>query len=260
MMVTNPYLVDTHTHIYLDEFASEYPGIVDRAREQGVEKFYLPGIDSTVIQNIIDLADRYPGVCCPMMGLHPGSVKENYLEELAIVESWLSRRSFAAVGEIGLDFYWSRTFEAQQIAAFRIQIEWALAYNLPIVIHTRGAMSETINIVREYTNRGLKGIFHCFGDTYEAARDIIDAGFFLGIGGVITYKNSGLAAVLEKVNLEHLVLETDAPYLSPHPFRKDRNEPQYLIYVVDKLASVKKVPRETVAFVTSANAQKIFAQ
>jgi TatD DNase family protein len=255
-----PTLIDTHTHIYLKEFAADLPQVMARARAENVEKFYLPGIDSTSIEDMMALEAQYPGVCIPMMGLHPCSVKENYMDELALVDSWLSRRKFPAVGEIGLDFYWDRTFETQQYEAFRAQIEMALAHQLPIVIHTRNAMPETIGVVKEYGARGLKGIFHCFGDTLEAAREIIGAGFYLGIGGVLTYKNAGLASVLEKIDLEHIVLETDAPYLTPVPHRGKRNEPAYLRYVVDRIASIKGVTPETVASVTSANAQKIFAE
>lgn len=257
-MPTIPTLVDTHTHIYGKQFVSDLPEVVARAQAEGVEKFYLPGIDSTVIESMLALEARYPGVCIPMMGLHPTSVNAGYQAELDIVATWLSRRPFAAVGEIGLDFYWDRTFETQQYEAFRAQIELALAHRLPIVIHTRNAMPETIRVVKEYTSRGLRGIFHCFGDTYESAVEIIDAGFYLGIGGVLTYKNSTLPAVLARIPLEHLVLETDAPYLTPVPFRGKRNEPSYLRYVVDHLATLKNVSAATIADVTTANAQKIF--
>jgi TatD DNase family protein len=251
-------LIDTHTHIYLKEFAGDLPQVMDRAQAESVGKCYLPCIDSSVIAAMLSLEARYPGVCHPMMGLHPCSVKAGYREELSEVESWLSRRPFPAVGEIGLDFYWDRTFEAQQYEAFRAQIELALTYRLPIVIHTRQAMQETIKVVSEYTSRGLRGIFHCFGDTYESASAIIDMGFYLGIGGVLTYKNSGLASVLERIDLQHLVLETDAPYLTPVPFRGKRNEPSYLRYIVDGIASIKDISPETVASITTANAEKIF--
>ena len=251
-------IVDTHTHIYGRQFAADLPSVIERARAEGVEKFYLPGIDSAVIPEMLALEASYPGVCIPMMGLHPCSVKADFQNELSVIENWLGQRPFPAIGEIGLDFYWDRTFEAEQYTAFRAQIELALAYRLPIVIHTRNAMPETIRVVKEYTSRGLTGIFHCFGDTYESAMEIIQAGFYLGIGGVLTYKNSSLPAVLEKIDLSHLVLETDAPYLTPVPFRGKRNEPAYLRYIVDKLALVKGVSPETVAEITSQNAQKIF--
>lgn len=165
--------------------------------------------------------------------------KENYKDELAIVKDWLAKRRFAAVGEIGLDFYWDKTFTVQQYEAFRMQIELSLQYELPIVIHTRNAMQETIDVVSEYVPRGVRGIFHCFGGSYDNARQIIDMGFYLGIGGVLTYKKSGLAEVLAKIDLEYMVLETDSPYLTPVPFRGKRNEGSYLKYVVEKLAEIK---------------------
>lgn len=253
------FIVDTHTHIYGKQFASDRAQVIARAQAEGVQKFYLPGIDSTVIDDMLALEAQYPGVCIPMMGLHPTSVNAGYRSELDVIEGWLSRRPFAAIGEIGLDFYWDRTHEAQQYEAFRAQIELALTHRLPIVIHTRNAMPETLRIVQEYTPRGLRGIFHCFGDTYESARAITRAGFYLGIGGVVTYKNSTLPAVLAQIPPEHLVLETDAPYLTPVPFRGKRNEPSYLRYVIDHLATIYNAPASTIASITTANAQKIFA-
>ncbi len=193
-----------------------------------------------------------------MMGLHPCSVKENYKEELHIVAEWLDKRPFAAVGEIGLDFYWDKTFADQQYHAFKDQMEWALQYNLPIVIHSRNAMQETIETVKSFAERGLRGIFHCFSGNAVDATRIIELGFLLGIGGVVTYKNAGLAEALENISLEHLVLETDAPYLTPVPFRGKRNESSYLQYIAQKLAEVKKVSVEEVAEITTKNAEKIF--
>jgi TatD DNase family protein len=177
---------------------------------------------------------------------------------LKVVKDWLSKRKFAAIGEIGLDFYWDKTFVRQQHEAFHQQVEWALHYDLPIVIHSRDSTNECIDVVRQHQKGKLKGIFHCFGGDYESAMRVIDAGFYLGIGGVLTYKNSGLAAVLEKIPLEHMVLETDAPYLTPVPFRGKRNESSYLKYIVEKLALVKGVSVEEVADITSSNAEKIF--
>ncbi|HEX2684957.1 MAG TPA: TatD family hydrolase, partial [Ferruginibacter sp.] len=232
--------------------------VISRAEQEGVKKFYLPAIDSTETENLILLEEKFPGKCIAMMGLHPCSVKENYMDELSQVKNWLAKRKFAAVGEIGLDFYWDKTFTAQQYEAFRMQIELSLQYNLPIVIHTRSAMQETIDVVREFEGRGAKGIFHCFGGTVENAKEIIDAGFYLGIGGVLTYKKSGLAEVLEHIDLQHMVLETDSPYLTPVPFRGKRNESSYLKYIVERLAEVKKVSTEEVRTVTTANAEKIF--
>ncbi len=251
-------LVDSHCHLYLDEFKTDIKEVLKRAETEGVNKFYLPGIDSSEIENIILLEEKFPGKCIAMMGLHPCSVKENYQDELAVVADWLSKRKFAAVGEIGLDFYWDKTFIDLQYEAFKIQIELSLQYKLPIVIHTRNAMQETIDVVNEFIPKGVRGIFHCFGGSYKNAREIIDAGFYLGIGGVVTYKNAGLAEVLEKIELNHLVLETDSPYLTPVPFRGKRNESSYLKYVVEKIAQIKNISVEEVAAVTTSNAEKIF--
>jgi len=251
-------LIDSHCHLYGEEFKEDIEKVIERAEAAGVRKFYLPGIDSSAIDSMLALEARFPGKCQPMMGLHPCYVKENYLDELAIVEDWLSRRSFAAVGEIGLDHYWDTTFAVQQVHAFKTQIEWSIRFNLPIVIHTRNAMQETIEIVKIYQKQGIRGIFHCFSGSYESATEIIKAGFYLGIGGVLTYKKAGLAEVIEKIGLEHLVIETDAPYLTPVPFRGKGNESSYLTYVVARLAEIKQCSIEEVAAVTSANAEKIF--
>lgn len=232
--------------------------MMQRAFDKGIERFYLPGIDSEVIDRMFELEKSYPGKCICMMGLHPCSVNEKYREELSIVEQWLTQRRFAAVGEIGLDFYWDKTFTDQQYEAFHYQVNLALQYHLPIVIHTRNAMQETIDVVKQYTPKGLHGIFHCFSGNYDDARQVIDAGFLLGIGGVVTYKNGGLAEWLAKVPLENIVLETDAPYLTPVPFRGKRNESSYLIYVAEKLASVYQVSVDEIGRITSENALKVF--
>jgi len=251
-------IIDTHCHLYLDEFKNDIDDVIKRAEVETVNKFFLPAIDSSEIENMFLLESKFPGKCIAMMGLHPCYVKENYLDELAVVKDWLSKRKFAAVGEIGLDFYWDKTFEKQQYEVFRIQIDLALQYSLPIVIHTRDAMQESIDVVKEFVPKGVKGIFHCFGGSYENAKEIIDAGFYLGIGGVLTYKKSGLSEVMEQIDLKHMVLETDAPYLTPLPFRGKRNESSYLKYIVEKLALIKNISTEEVAAVTTANAEKIF--
>lgn len=251
-------LIDTHCHLYSEEFDIDRDAMIERAIQLGVAKFYLPAIYSKAIDGMLALEQKYQGVCIAMMGLHPCYVKENYKEELAIVQDWLDKRSFAAVGEIGLDFYWDTNFKEQQYEAFNLQMDWALEKNLPIVIHTRNAMQETIEMVKPFAAKGLKGIFHCFSGSYESAIQIINMGFLLGIGGVITYKNAGLGEVLLNIGLEHLVLETDAPYLTPVPFRGKRNESSYLQYVVEKLADIKQVSIEEVAAITSANAEQLF--
>lgn len=251
-------LIDTHCHLYSTEFGEEIADLIEKAQKVGIQKFYLPAIDSEVIQAMLELEAAYPNVCFAMMGLHPCFVKENVDEELAIAKEWLDKRDFVAVGEIGLDFYWDKTFETEQKKAFDLQMSWALSMNKPIVIHTRNAMQETIDMVKPYAKKGLKGIFHCFSGSYESAKQIIDMGFLLGIGGVLTYKNAGLPAALENIGLNHMVLETDAPYLSPVPYRGKRNESSYLLEIAIKLAEVKKLPLEDVATITTANAQKIF--
>jgi TatD DNase family protein len=251
-------LIDTHAHLYLEEFKNDIEGVIDNAIKQGVEKIYLPGIDSSEIANMLALEDKYPDSCVPMMGLHPCYVKENYRDELAIVADWLAKRRFAAVGEIGLDFYWDTSFSQQQYEAFAIQMQWAIDRDYPIVIHTRNAMEETISAVKPFVEKGLRGIFHCFSGNADAAKRVTDMGFYLGIGGVITYKNSGLAEALENIPVEKLVLETDAPYLTPVPYRGKRNESAYLRYILSKLSEVKKMPELELAAITTANAQKIF--
>jgi TatD DNase family protein len=253
-------LIDTHCHLYNKEFDRDREEMIQRADLEGVERFYLPMVDSASRAALLDLEARYPGRCLGMTGLHPTSVKEDYCAELRIVEEDLARRPWAAVGEIGLDFYWDRTFEPQQFEAFHLQIEWAIQYRLPIVIHSRDSMKESIGVVRQHVAQGVRGVFHCFGGSLEDAREILDLGFYLGIGGVLTYKNSGLPDVLREIPMDSIVLETDAPYLAPVPYRGKRNEPAYLHYVVERLAEVKSVSVEDVAAVTTANAEKLFGR
>ena len=252
--------IDTHCHLYLDDFAEDILEIIQRADYEGVKKFFLPAIDSNSFPQLMNLEKKFPGVCIPMAGLHPCSVKENYKEELRFVEKNLSEGSYAAVGEIGLDFYWDRSFEKEQYEAMHTQVEWALEHDIPIVIHSRESIQQTIGLVKEHQRGRLKGIFHCFNDSYQSAREIIDLGFYMGIGGVITYKNSTLPGVVKQIDLEHFVLETDAPYLTPVPFRGKRNESSYIKFIAGKLAELKSINIEEVAAVTSANAEKIFGR
>jgi len=253
-------MIDTHCHLYGEAFASDRAEVIQRAEKEGVERFYLPAIDSGSREALRALEARYPGVCFGMAGLHPCSVKGNYLEELRVVEEDLARRPWVAVGEIGLDFYWDRTFEREQYEVFRQQIRWALQYDIPIVIHSRDSMAESIEVVREEKQGKLRGIFHCFSGDGQAARAVMGLGFYLGIGGVLTYKNSGLPDAIREIPLECMVLETDAPYLSPVPFRGKRNESSYLTYIAAKLAEVKGISVEEVARITTENAQKIFGR
>lgn len=252
-------IIDTHCHLYAQEFEDDIEEMIERATANGVEKFYLPAIDSETTAAMLMLEHKYPSRCFAMIGLHPCSVKENYTDELLKIEALLDKRTFAAVGETGLDFYWDKSFVKQQYTALERQAELALKYKLPIVLHTREAMQETIDTIKKYSPAGLRGIFHCFGGTVEQAYQIIEAGFLLGIGGVVTYKKSGLSEVLKQIDLKHLVLETDAPYLTPVPYRGKRNESSYLKYILDKVAEIKEVSIEEVAAVTTANAEMIFA-
>lgn len=251
-------LVDTHAHIYLEEFEKDRVGMLQRAEKEGVEKIFLPAIDSTTHGQMLKLEAEYPGQCISMMGLHPCYVKENYEAELKIVEDYLAQRSFAAVGEIGLDFYWDKTFTEQQYKAFHLQIEWALHYDIPIAIHSRNATDECIEVVASHQDGRLKGVFHCFSGNANQAKKIAGFGFYLGIGGVVTFKNSGLDKAIEDISLDHLLLETDAPYLAPVPFRGKQNEPSYLKYVLEKIATIKQCTMEEVAAVTTVNAKKLF--
>lgn len=251
-------LIDTHTHLYVEEFKDDINAVITRATEEGVEKFYLPAIDSSETEALLELEKKFPGKMYAMTGLHPCSVKENFKEELKKIEQQLSEREFAAIGETGLDFYWDTSFKEEQIESLHIHADWAIKYKRPLVIHTRNSMAETIELVREYKSRNLYGVFHCFSGTLKDATEIVDAGFFLGIGGVLTFKNSGLAEVIKDVDLKHLVLETDSPYLAPIPFRGKRNESSYLKYIADKLAEVKSVSIEDVAQQTSKNAEFLF--
>jgi TatD DNase family protein len=250
--------IDSHTHIYLSDFAQDIDSVMLRADNEGIKKIFFPAIDSSHHDEMFLLEQKFPNTCFLMMGLHPCSVKENYLDELKIVEELLKKRKFAAIGEIGLDFYWDTNFAKQQYAAFEQQMQWALDYSLPINIHTRNATQETIECVKPFSQKGLKGIFHCFGGTVETAKQIIDLGFLLGIGGVVTYKKSGLDEVLKHISLEHIVLETDAPYLTPVPFRGKRNESSYIKIIAQHIANIKKERVEEVARVTTNNAEKIY--
>ncbi len=250
-------MIDSHCHLYLEEYSGDINQVISKAALAGVSAFYLPAINSDTHHSMLDLEKKFPA-CHSMMGLHPCYVKENFLNELQIVEEYLTQRSFCAIGEIGLDFYWDTTFKEQQYHAFHTQIEMALAYRIPIVIHSRNATRECIDVVKQYSQKGLKGIFHCFGGSMEEANDIISCGFLLGIGGVVTYKNSGLADVLVHIDTKHLVLETDAPYLTPVPFRGKRNESAFLTFIAQKIADLKNISVTEVERITDANVLDLF--
>jgi len=250
--------IDTHSHIYDTGFQEDMDAVMVAAKSVGIEKIYMPGIDSTCIDGMMGMETKYPGFCIPMMGLHPCYVKENYQEELAIVEGWLAKRKFAAIGEIGLDYYWDKTFAKEQQLVFEKQMQWGLDLGLPINIHTRNAMGETIEMVKPFAKKGLKGIFHCFSGSKESAEQIVEMGFLLGLGGVLTYKNAGVAEAVVNIPMEFLVLETDAPYLPPVPYRGKRNEPAFMVEVAKKLAEIKNIPLHEVGEMTSGNAERVF--
>jgi TatD DNase family protein len=251
-------LIDTHTHLYANQFEEDRTEMIQRALDVGVEHFFLPNIDLDSIDGMYALEAAYPGQMHPMMGLHPCSVAADYKQVLEQIKSELDKRSFVAIGEIGMDLYWDKTYKKEQEAAFLMQVEWAEKLDIPIVIHSRETTQLLIDVLEDYGLGRSRGIFHCFGGSYEEAKQIIDLGYDLGIGGVLTFKKSGLSEVLEKIPLKHLVLETDSPYLSPTPKRGKRNESAFIAYIAQKLADIKQVPVEELARITSENASRIF--
>ena len=253
-------MIDTHSHIYSEEFDADGDEVIQRAKEAGVTKIVLPNVDAQSLPRMLELEAQYPDYCYAAVGLHPESVKENYQIELDEIREELERRKYLAVGEIGIDLYWDKTYQTEQIRAFQTQVEWAIEFNLPVIIHVRNSHNETIQALKPYSGKGLKGIFHCFGGTPEEAAEIFSLGDFkLGIGGVVTFKNSGLAATLMHIPLENLVLETDSPYLTPVPFRGKRNESSYLRYVAARLSEIYAVPQDEVNRITTESANSVFS-
>ncbi len=251
-------LIDTHTHLFSEQFDDDRDNVISRALDLGITKFLLPNIDLKTIDAMHNLVNQYPESCFPMMGLHPCSVKETYKNDLDVIESHLFSNQYVAVGEIGLDYHWDTTFAKEQKEVFVQHIEWAKQMELPVAIHCRESMQDILEILGRRSDDKLNGLLHCFSGNIEEAKQLIDLGFYLGIGGVITFKNSGLDKVIEQVDLKHLVLETDSPYLAPTPFRGKRNESAYLINVAEKLSEIKNVSIEETARITSENAQKLF--
>ena len=249
---------DTHTHLYLNAFDDDRANVVKNAIEQGVKYMLLPNIDSSSIDPMFELCKAFPENCFPMMGLHPTSVKENYKDELEIISGWFEKQNFIAVGEIGIDLYWDQSFQKQQEEAFRFQIDLALKNEIPIVIHSRDSFDEIFNVLEDYRGSGLKGVFHCFTGSLEQANKAIDLGFYLGIGGVLTFKNSGLDKVIAEIDLKHILLETDSPFLAPTPFRGKRNESAYINLVANRLSQIKNIDREEIAKITTQNAIDLF--
>jgi TatD DNase family protein len=251
-------ITDTHTHLYAGEFSNDIDLLMQEAMDKGVQRFFLPNIDSTSVEQMLAIEKKYPLNCFAMMGLHPCSVKKNWKEELAFVERQFSERTFAAVGEIGIDLYWDKTFVKEQESVFIRQVELSNHYKLPIVIHSRESFEEIYRVLLSSKKEKPFGIFHCFTGNSDQAKRAIDLGFYLGIGGVVTFKNSGLDKVIAETELQHLVLETDAPYLAPVPFRGKRNVPVYILKVAEKVAEIKNLSVEKIAEITTENSKKIF--
>ena len=251
-------LTDTHCHIYLPEFNADRSETLQRAFAAGVTRIFLPNVDQSTTPAMMQVAGDYPDNCFPLMGLHPTSVNENYQEELAHVEAMLDQHKFYGIGEIGIDLYWDKTFRDQQEEALKIQLGWASAKSLPVVIHVRNSHAETVEIITKAALTNLTGIFHCFSGTLDQAKEIIGLGFHLGIGGVSTFKNSGLDQVLPHIDPKWIVLETDSPYLAPVPFRGQRNEPSYVVNTAIRVAQFYGIPVEEIAEITTENSRKIF--
>jgi TatD DNase family protein len=253
------YLIDSHTHLFLEEFDSDRNLVIQRAREAGVRLFCLPNIDVTSIERLFHLSGQYPDCCYPMMGLHPTSVKAHFQSDLDLIKAELTKRKYIAVGEIGLDLFWDKTFINEQIYAFEEQLRWSIEWNLPVAIHTREAFPQVFESLYKVGVDRLRGVFHSFGGTREELETIaLCENFMIGINGVITYKKANFCDYLPLFPLERIVLETDSPYLSPTPFRGKRNEPAYLLYVAAKLAEVYNLPIEKIAEVTTENARRLF--
>lgn len=252
-------LADSHTHLYAEEFNSDRKSMMQHAINNGVKYFFLPNIDEESIAPMLQMEMDYPEKCFSMMGLHPCSVKENVVEQLHLIENWLRKKTFIGVGETGLDYYWDISFKKEQIFSFEKHIKWAIEFDLPLIIHTRNSFDDTFNLVQKHHCKELKGIFHCFSGTLKDAEKIMSLKTFkMGIGGVVTFKNSGLDKVVEQIPLDYLVLETDAPYLAPVPHRGKRNEPAFLEKIAFKLAQIKNIDVQTLSEITTQNTLQIF--
>jgi TatD DNase family protein len=251
-------LTDTHTHLYYETDEAKRAALIERCRTAGINRLFLPNVDAASVPMVYSLHEAYPDMCFPMLGLHPCDVKEDWENELEQIKAAYGRHKIYAIGEIGIDLYWDKTTLPIQIQAFKTQIAWAKSLKLPIVIHCRDAFDEVFEVLQQEQDDDLRGIFHCFTGSLEQAHKVIDLGFYLGIGGVVTYKNSGLDKVVSQVALNDIVLETDSPYLTPVPYRGKPNESSYLIYVAQKVAELHQTDLETVAAITTENSKKVF--
>ncbi len=254
------HFIDTHTHLYAEEFDPDREAVIQQAVDKGVDRLLLPAIDRSYYERMMSVAEFHKTVCFPMIGLHPTSVKANFREELDFIKDTLekSREKFHGIGEIGIDLYWDKTFVNEQALAFSDQLDFAIKFQLPVAIHTRNSFDIAIKLIREKKDPELKGVFHCFSGSVEQAQQATSLGFMLGIGGIITYKNSGLQKVVEATSIDHIVLETDAPYLPPVPYRGQRNESSYIPLIAEKIAEIKNVSIAEVAEQTTLNAVTLF--
>jgi TatD DNase family protein len=250
-------MIETHAHIYDEQYATDRTEMLDRAWQAGIKQIWMPNCDRETIPRMMELAEQYPDRCLPMIGLHPCYVKADFEDELRIIEEWLNRYPFLAVGEIGMDLFWDKTFQAQQEEAFIIQCNWAIEKGLWIDIHSRNAFWETVALIEKIANPALYGIFHCFSGTLEEAQKAVELGFKLGIGGVATFKNGGLDKIIPHIGIENLVLETDSPYLAPVPYRGKRNEVAYIDLVAQRVADLLETTKETVISTTTKNAMSL---
>lgn len=251
-------MIDTHAHVYAEEFDQDRDSVITRALEQGIKKILLPNIDLNSIERMLATERAYPDICHSMMGLHPCYVDNNVDSTLSIIESWFDKHPFIAVGEIGIDLYWDKTYQQQQEHAFLTQLEWAKQKDLPIVIHTRDSMNETIELLEQVQDGSLRGVFHCFGGSVAEAQRINQLGFYLGIGGVATFKNGGMDKVIPHLDMNYLILETDCPYLAPVPYRGKRNESAYTQLVAQRIADLTEYNVEQVDTLTTTNALQLF--
>lgn len=251
-------LIDTHSHIYSEDYSEDLDQVIERAFQCNVRKIVLPNIDSSSLKSMLDLSTAYPQICFPLIGLHPTSVNEDFQDELQLVDFWLTKRKFYGIGEIGIDLYWDKTFLNEQIIVFRHQLHLAKKYDLPVVIHVRDSFEQVFETLLPELDGKLTGVFHSFSGTTGQAQKVIDIGFKIGVNGIITFKNSGLDAIIREVSAEHLLIETDSPYLTPAPFRGKRNESSYLIYVARKIAELHNTTVDEIARITTENAEKLF--
>ena len=252
------FLIDTHTHLYLDDFKEDLDVLIKSAIKKNIKKFLLPNIDIKTLQPLLKLTNLYPNNCFPMIGMHPCSIDENFEKNLKLLELKIQENKFIGIGEIGIDLYWDQTYLNEQKKAFELQINWAKKYKLPIVIHSRKSFNQVYQILKKQQCGSLKGVFHCFGGTIEEAKKIIDLGFSLGIGGVLTFKNSNLDQVIKKVPIEHIIIETDAPYLAPAPKRGKRNEPEFLSIIANKICEIKNISLSELTNTLYLNTNSIF--